>query len=63
MLEYIEAIASVEESQDPKKVQTDSGNTFKSWLTSVGEYAFLVFKNITSRSLKIEIELKKPSNL
>lgn len=36
MLEYIEAIASMEETQDPRKIQTDNSNNFKSWLTSVG---------------------------
>lgn len=63
MLEYIEAIASMEQSQDPRKIQTDNSNNFKSWLTSVGQYAFLVFKNIGKKSITMDIDLKKPSNL
>lgn len=59
MLEYIEAVAMMEEGA--KNVQTSNG--FKSWLTSVGEYAFLVFKNVTGKSITLDIELKEPKNL
>jgi general stress protein CsbA len=61
MLEYIEAIAVMEELA--KSVQTDSNNTFKSWLTSIGDYAFLVFKNITRQDIKVNIELSAPKNV
>ena len=49
--------------ESAKNVQTDQRGTFKSWLTSVGQYAFLVFKNITKKPVTIEIDLKKPNNL
>lgn len=61
MLHYIEAVAGIE--ANAKNVQTDSKNTFKNWLTSVGEYAFLVFKNITKKDVTVTIELTKPNNL
>ena len=59
MLEYIEAIAVMEDGA--KNVQ--SSKDFKSWLTSVGEYAFLVFKNHTSQEKNITIELQEPKNV
>lgn len=36
-----------------KNVQTSNG--FKSWLTSVGEYAFLVFKNVSNRPITLDV--------
>ena len=59
MLEYIEAIAVMEDGA--KNVQ--SNQDFKSWLTSVGEYAFLVFKNVTNKEITIMIELQEPKNV
>ena len=59
MLEYIEAIAVMEDGA--KNVQ--SNKHFKSWLTSVGQYAFLVFKNTTSREITISIDLQQPRNV
>ena len=61
MLEYIEGIAMMEEKG--KNAQCDSGNHFKSWLTSVGQYAFNVFKNITQDDLILKVGLKGPKNL
>ena len=46
-----------------KNVQTDGSGSFKSWLTSVGEYAFLVFKNISGKEIKLMVELSQPKNL
>ena len=53
MLLYIEAMAVMEEGA--KNIQTNAQQTFKSWLTSVGEYAFLVFKNITKKDFTITL--------
>ena len=61
MIEYIEAVALMESGA--KNVTTDGSNSFKSWLTSVGEYAFLAFKNITTKTITIMIELQQPKNI
>lgn len=45
-----------------KNVQT-TPNMFKSWMTSLGEYAFLVFKSIAKKALSFQVKLPEPKNL
>jgi hypothetical protein len=36
---------------------------FKTWMTSVGEYAFLVFKSVAKKALQFQVKLPSPKNL
>lgn len=58
MLPYMEALASIEENQ---KITTQK--LFKTWLTSVGQVAFLAFKNITNKPFTMIIEFTAPNNM
>ena len=46
-----------------KNVSTDKTGSFKSWLTSIGEYAFQVFKNVKNSEIKLMMELSEPNNM
>lgn len=36
---------------------------FKTWMSSVGEYGFMIFKSIAKKVLNYKVQLSSPKNL
>lgn len=60
MMKYIEDLATMEERA--KNIQENPG-MFKTWMSSVGQYAFLVFKSVAKKAISFQVELSGPKNV
>jgi hypothetical protein len=60
MMRFIEDMALMD---GRVKDAQETPNLFKTWMTSVGEYAFLVFKSVAKKTIQFTVQLDRPKNL